>query len=270
MWRRSLKSGLLSLMAFVERSTIIRFASNIGDRLKKLNESKQFQRTLQLFHQHQKNNNEILSSLTITQALKACTHLKDIQRGKAIHDLVSSRTKDDHYIVTSLIHMYMQCGDIRSAETLFDNTKTKVPSMYGAMMKGYLTNNEAQKAFEVFHQIKTPSEVNLVVFFQVCANLKTQQALDALKKVLLKEENSFQSNYRLATSSVNALVECGDVARAEKIFDKIKGKQLPIYGAMMKGYVATNQAEKAIALFKQIEGPNDIIVNLLLNACAQL
>ena len=77
--------------------------------------------------------------------------------------------------------------------------------------------------------------MNLDVFFQVCADLKSQQALDALKNVLIKVENSLQSNYRLATSSVNALVQCGDVARAEKIFDKIKGKQLPMYGAMMKG-----------------------------------
>ena len=135
MWRRSLNGGLLPLMAFIKRSAIIRFASNLGDRLKTLNDSKQFRRTLQLFQQHQKNNNEILSSLTITQALKACTHLKDIRNSKAIHDLVSSRTKNDQYIVTSLIHMYsefhqsiyyrmfslhiVQCGDIRSAETLF-------------------------------------------------------------------------------------------------------------------------------------------------------
>ncbi|CAF1660480.1 unnamed protein product, partial [Adineta ricciae] len=270
MWRRSLNYGLVPLMSLLKGTTIIRFASNLGDRLKTLNDSKQFQQALQLFHQHQKNNTEILSSLTITQALKACTHLRDIRSGKAIHDLVTSRTKDDQYIVTSLIHMYMQCGDVRSAETLFHGTKTKVPSVYGAMMKGYLTNNKAQKAFEVFHEIQTPSEVNLVVFFQVCADLKTQRALDALKKVLIKVENSLQSNYRLATSSVNALVKCGDVERAEKVFETIKGKQLPIYGAMMKGFIASNQAEKAVALFKQIKGPNDIIVNLLLNACAQL
>ena len=152
MWTRPINYGVPPLMTSIIRSATIRYISNLGDRLKTLNDSKQFQQALQLFHQHQKNKNEILSSLTITQALKACTHLKDIRSGKAIHDLVSSRTKNDQYIVTSLIHMYsefhqsiyyrmfslhiVQCGDIRSAETLFDDTKIKDPSMYGAMMKG--------------------------------------------------------------------------------------------------------------------------------------
>ncbi|CAF1644608.1 unnamed protein product, partial [Adineta ricciae] len=287
MWRPSLNYGLVPLMSLLKGTTIIRFACSLGDRLKTLNDSKQFQQALQLFHQHQKNNNETLSRSVIAQALKACARLKDIRSGKAIHDLVSSHTKENEYIVTSLIHMYMQCGDIRSAETLFHDTKTKVPSMYGAMMKGdlfhvhvsikieqvlvgYLTNNEAQKAFEVFHQIQTPSEVNLVVFFQVCADLKTQRALDAMKKVSQQTRKTFHSNHRLVTSLLNALVECEDVEHAEKIFETIKTKQLPMYGAMMKGYIASNQAQKSIDLFEKIDPPDAIIINLLFNACAQL
>ncbi|CAF1456564.1 unnamed protein product [Adineta ricciae] len=271
MWRRSLNYGLVPLMSLLKGTTIIRFASNLGDRLKTLNDSKQFQQALQLFHQHQKNNTEILSSLTITQALKACTHLRDIQSGKAIHALVTSRTKDDQYIVTSLIHMYMQCGDISSAETVFHATETKDPSMYGAMMKGDLFHvQETQKAFEVFHEIQTPSEVNLIVFFQVCAVLKTQPALDAMKKMLQQTPTNFHSNHRLVTSLLNALVECGDVEHAEKIFDTINAKLLPMYGVMMKGYIAINQSEKAIDLFKKIDHPDAIITNLLFNGCAQL
>ena len=38
----------------------------------------------------------------------------------------------------------------------------------------------------------------------------------------------------------------------------------------MSGYIASNQAERAVALFKQIESPDDIIINLLFNACAHL
>ena len=77
--------------------------------------------------------------------------------------------------------------------------------------------------------------MNLIVFFQVCADLKTQRALDAMKKVLQQTRRNFHSNHRLVTSLLNALVECGDVEHAEKIFDTIKAKQLPMYGAMMKG-----------------------------------
>ena len=59
-----------------------------------------------------------------------------------------------------------------------------------------------------------------------------------------------------------------------------------MYGAMMKGifflypcelkfswlsgYIASNQAEKAIAIFKKIDHPDAIIINLLFNACAKM
>ena len=128
--------------------------------------------------------------------------------------------------------------------------------------------------------------MNLIVFFQVCADLKTEQALDAMKKVSQQTKVTLHANHRLVTSLLNALVECGDVEHAEKIFDTIKAKQLPMYGAMMKGrsvlypcelkfscfsgYIASNQAEKAIAIFKKIDHPDAIITNLLFNACAQL
>ncbi|CAF5226173.1 unnamed protein product, partial [Rotaria magnacalcarata] len=60
----------------------------------------------------------------------------DIQRGKIIHNLIASETKNDIYVSSTLIHMYVHCGDMASAQSLLDSTKTKTPSMYGIMMKG--------------------------------------------------------------------------------------------------------------------------------------
>ncbi|CAF0719107.1 unnamed protein product [Adineta ricciae] len=72
----------------------------MSDRLRTFNDSKQLQRTLQLFQQYRKLNNETPSSSANTQVLKACVHLKDIRSEKAIYDLVSSHTKNNQHIVT--------------------------------------------------------------------------------------------------------------------------------------------------------------------------
>ena len=74
--------------------------------MKSLNDNKQFKKALELFDKHKENKIKRLSSLIITQALKACTHLGELQRGKAIHHLISSRIKNDIYISASLIHLY--------------------------------------------------------------------------------------------------------------------------------------------------------------------
>ncbi|CAF5047829.1 unnamed protein product, partial [Rotaria sp. Silwood1] len=49
------------------------------------------------------------SNWIIIQTLKACSELRDIQRGSNIHNLVSSRLKHDPYILPSLIHFYRKC-----------------------------------------------------------------------------------------------------------------------------------------------------------------
>jgi hypothetical protein len=101
-----LNHRLSSVLISSKRSLIVQSNFNLGSEMKFLNDNKQFEKALQLFDKHKKNNTETFSSLIITQALKACTHLKDLQRGSTIHRLISSDMKNDFYISASLIHLY--------------------------------------------------------------------------------------------------------------------------------------------------------------------
>ncbi|CAM4865239.1 unnamed protein product [Rotaria socialis] len=65
-------------------------------------------------------------------------------------------------------------------------------------------------------------------------------------------------------------MQCGDVNRAQLLFDTSTTKTLIIYGTMMKGYIKNNLPNKAIHLFKEIKDLDEVIVTLLFNACAQL
>ncbi|CAF1639242.1 unnamed protein product, partial [Rotaria magnacalcarata] len=142
--------------------------------------------------------------------------------------------------------------------------------MYGAMMKGYIENNQANKAIHLFHEIKKPDEIIITILFNACANLKTNEGLNLVKEVYKETPKSFQSNPYLLTSLLDAFMKCGDVSNAELLFDKISNKALQMYGAMMKGYFENNQSNKAIHLFHEIKKPNEIIITILFNACANL
>ena len=89
---------LSPLIVFIKGSVIVRSNFNLANKMKLLNDKKQFNKTLELFDNYKKNNTEILSSFIITQVLKACTNLGDIQYGSTIHHLISSRIEDDSYI----------------------------------------------------------------------------------------------------------------------------------------------------------------------------
>ncbi|CAF1613721.1 unnamed protein product [Rotaria magnacalcarata] len=95
--------------------------------MKQLKDSRQFDKTLELFDNYKENNILTCSSLAITQALKACAYTSYLQRGSNIHQLVSSRLKNEFYISALLIHLlYMQCSDVANAQSLFDSTEKKI------------------------------------------------------------------------------------------------------------------------------------------------
>ncbi|CAF1278734.1 unnamed protein product, partial [Adineta steineri] len=258
---------------FTKRSLVIQSDFYLGKKIKLLNDNKQFQKTLESFDQYKKNKSERFSSMIITQALKACTHLKDLQRGETIHHLISSHIEDDSYISTSLIHLYMQCNDVPRAQSIFDKTTNKTLAMYdaylltsqldafmkcgdienaellfnriskkvlptyGAMMKGYIENNQPNKAADLFNNIQNPSEVNIIISLNGCAQLGTEKILNLVKNISKQIPKSFYSNPRLLTSLLDALMTCGDISYAELLFNSSITKYSEIYGAMMKGYI---------------------------------
>ncbi|CAF1460685.1 unnamed protein product, partial [Adineta ricciae] len=235
------------------------------------NDNKQFKKVLELFDHHNKNNSaQTCYNLVITQVLKACAHLGDIKRGKVIHEMVFSRVDKDVYILVSLIHMYMQCGDVAQAEVLFEKTANRTLPVYGALMKGYLTNNHAQKAIDIFNMIENPGEIAVNLFLNACAQLGTPEASDSAKQILRKMPKSFHSNLYIRASLLDVFMKCGDVDYAERMFGKIAKKTSAMYGAMIKGYLENNEPMKAIDLFNQLEKPGEVHVNLFFNACAQL
>ncbi|CAF3526467.1 unnamed protein product [Rotaria socialis] len=258
------------MIVFVNRSIIIKSKFDLGIQMKQMNDNKQYEKTLKLFDQHKNTNIDMFSSLTITQILKACAHLGDLQRGLMIYSLISSRMKDDSYISASSIHLFMECGDVASAQSLFDKTTKKTFGIYGAMMKGYIKNKMAFRAIDLFKEIKNPNEIIINLLFNACANLRTEEALNLIKKVSTTIPKSYYLNSYLITSLLDAFMKCKDVENAQLLFDKTKNKPLPMYGAMMKGYIENNSSHKAIDLFNQIKSPDEIIINLLFNACAQL
>ncbi|CAM4770602.1 unnamed protein product [Rotaria magnacalcarata] len=106
MLKKLVNNPRISLTVVAKRSANIQsIDSNLGDRMKMLNDNRQYLKTLELIDKH-KNHIETCSNWVIIQALKACSELRDIQRGSSIHDLVSSRLKHDPYIFPALIHFY--------------------------------------------------------------------------------------------------------------------------------------------------------------------
>lgn len=83
-------------------STSIR--PNIELEMRKFNNQKEFNKTLDLFDEYR--DHEKPTSRIIVQALRACVQLGFLKRGQDIHKKLPNELMNDVYIQTSLIHLY--------------------------------------------------------------------------------------------------------------------------------------------------------------------
>jgi len=76
---------------------------DIGLQMKEFNDRRQFNKAISLFNHYL---GKQPTPLIINQALKACIHLNDFQRGKIIHQGLSPFLLNNSFIRTNLIRLY--------------------------------------------------------------------------------------------------------------------------------------------------------------------
>ena len=142
------------------------------------------------------------------------------------------------------------------------------------LFSGYVYNNMANLAIDLFNKTDKPDEILLNLLFNACAQLRTTEALHLVKKVSKEMAKSFYSNPRLLTSLLDALIKCDDIKEVESLFNSTTNKTSSMYGVMMNGYNKDNNPIKTLNLYNQmkkdlIEG--DIIIYLLvIKAASQM
>ena len=108
------------------------------------------------------------------------------------------------------------------------------------------------EAIRVFKEVKHPDEVNVILVFNACAQLGTPEALTVVKAISASIPKSFSSNPRINNSLLDALIKCGSLVSAEKLFTTIDRSAIS-YGNLMSGYNKVNQSTKTVDLFHQME-----------------
>ncbi|XP_073146869.1 pentatricopeptide repeat-containing protein At2g02750 [Henckelia pumila] len=113
----------------------------------------------------------------ITSLLAAAASLSALNSGKQIHAyFVRMNFTDDEFVATSLIDMYMKCGQCSLAYSYFTQFEIKPndPAVWNAMISGYGKNGNSEGAFDIFNQmVENKVQPNLVTFsclLSVCSH----------------------------------------------------------------------------------------------------
>ncbi|KAJ0257305.1 Pentatricopeptide repeat-containing protein [Hirschfeldia incana] len=211
---------------------------------------------------------------TISSLLSACSQLKSLHLGKEVHGfIIRNWLERDSFVYTSLLSLYIHCGELSTADVLFDRMEDKTLVSWNTMVNGYLHNGFPERALSLFRQMVLygvqPCEISMMSVFGACSLLPSLQLgreahAYALKRLL--QDNAF-----IACSVIDMYAKNGSVTQSLKVFDGLKEKGVASWNAVIMGYGVHGLAKEAIQLFEEMQrtghSPDELTFLGVLTAC---
>ncbi|MCL7038927.1 hypothetical protein MKW94_005981 [Papaver nudicaule] len=251
------------------------------------------------------------SNFTYPSLFKACSTRSSIEKGKQIHaHVVKFGFQYDLFVNNSLIDMYCKCSCMKSAQVVLDEMPESDEVSWNSIISGYVRVGEIEKARVLFGEV--PVKRNVVCWTSLINGHGRKGKLNEMFRLFLQmlvsgddvepnsttmvcllsacsspsdcklgnwvslfiDVNQIPVTTILSTALIDMNSRCGDLDKAQRLFDGLSGKNLVSWNAIITGYVQTARFEEAVRLFDLMQThsvkPNEITVVNVLSACSGL
>ena len=193
---------------------------------------------------------------TYLSALKACSSIKNLTHGKMIHEHISKR-KFDHDVVigSSLVDMYVKCGRIDIAHSVFDKLEHRNVVSWSAMILGYVNCGQGLVALTLFEKMKEegirPDRVVYLCILKACCGLNVARYGRLIHNQIMM--NSFESDVALGSSLVDFYAKCRSLEEAHNVFENLQARNVVTWSSLIMGYTNHENDMMAFELFEKMQ-----------------
>eukprot|EP01018_Ginkgo_biloba_P024010 Gb_22311 [translate_table: standard] len=174
---------------------------------------------------------------------------------------------------TAMVAGYAQNGHVDKALKLFQSMPKRNVISWNAIIGGYAQNGYFDQALEFFQQMqltgmKSNSDTFSIVL-PACANLAALEHGKEVHEDIIR--NGFHSDVFVGNALVDMYCKCGSIKDACQVFDKITGRDVVSWTAMITGFAMHGCAKEALQLFEQMQqsgtNPDHVTFIGVLSAC---
>ncbi|EPS71759.1 hypothetical protein M569_02994, partial [Genlisea aurea] len=224
-----------------------------------------------------------IDSATILSVLPACGSQKDLTAGKQVQKLVkqnqhlSRRTA----VQNALIDMFVRCGRMDEAQSVFDGAVEKDVVTWTSMVNGYVLHSDAKSALETLRSMQSngvnPNEVTLASLLSLCAHSSELRLGKTFHGWAIR--HSVDHDVNVETSLIDLYAKCDSIESSFRLLffsssracDGGNKKTVP-WNALLSGCVSNDLIAEAIRLFKRMLSrgvePDDATLKSVLPAYA--
>ncbi|KAK8971144.1 Pentatricopeptide repeat-containing protein [Platanthera guangdongensis] len=194
--------------------------------------------------------------VTFATALAACAGQECLSDGKMIHALVMIIGLGESLLVAnSLITMYSKCRAMREAERVFLTMPDCDLITWNSIIGGYVEDEDKNMVIQTLnHMRRAGFSANYITVLNVLGVFSTPHDLRDLGRPLHAHAISegLEVDEFVLNSLITMYANCGDLESGEYIFDRISGKNVVSWNALIASKARHGQGEDAMKHFKEM------------------
>ncbi|CAL0304249.1 unnamed protein product [Lupinus luteus] len=211
---------------------------------------------------------------TLSSVIMVCSRSAQLLEGKFVHGyIIRNRIQPDIFINSSLVDLYLKCGKVASAESVFKLIpKTKAVS-WNVMISGYVSSGKFFEALGIFSEMREshvdPDAITFTSVLAACSQLAALEKGKEIHKLII--EKSLEDNIVVMGALLDMYAKCGAVDEAFGVFKCLPERDLVSWTSMITAYGSHGRAYEALELFVEMlqsnVKPDRVTFLAILSAC---
>ncbi|XP_047180832.1 pentatricopeptide repeat-containing protein At5g16860 [Vigna umbellata] len=217
------------------------------------------------------------NDFTLSCALVACARLAALRFGRQIHAYVLRNCYGSvmMFVANCLIDMYSKCGDVDTAQMVFDNMPHRNAVSWTSLMTGYGMHGRGEDAVRVFYEMRkvslVPDGITFLVLLYACSHSgMVDQGIDFFNR--MRKEFGVDPGPEHYACMVDLWGRAGRLGEAMKLIDEMPMEPTPVVWVALLSACRLHSnvevGELAAKRLSELESGNDGSYTLLSNIYA--
>lgn len=217
------------------------------------------------------------NEFTLASLISASTSLGYWKYSESIHACAYKYGfQSDNFISNALVTMYMKTGFVNNGWKVFNAMSIRDTASLNALLSGFHDNRASHLGPKIFREMLViglePDICTFISILKSCSNILDVGFGKQVHAHIIKDDLS--SNGHVGTALLDMYAKCRCLEDADVILNELTERDLLTWTAIISNYAQSNQGQKAIKCFSQMqqEGlkPNEFTFSSCLSGCSSL
>lgn len=195
------------------------------------------------------------NSFTFSSVVSACTALRDLQVGKAVHGWIVKCNSEDIFVGTSLINLYAKSSDMDGAMNIFMRMPSHNVVSWTAIISGFAQKGDVISAMEMFREMRNSGEeinnYTLTSILAACSKPSITIPATQIHAWIIKF--GFETHPSVGAALISVYSKDGEIDSSESLFKEMKSvRNSSTWATMISAFAKNNNFRRAIELYRMM------------------